>query len=187
MTRPSQEIDELTLRRAQRGDSDAAAALVTMYQARVFGLCLRVLGGGDRAMAEDAAQETFIDVFAQLKKFSHLGSARLSSWVLTIAARRSVDMVRSRAAQQRLIDNSKHVVSQATTSNDDITAALHDLSAEHRAILILCDVYEFSYDEVSKALGLEVGTVKSRLARARDAARNSIANMRQHDNQARPA
>jgi RNA polymerase sigma-70 factor, ECF subfamily len=176
------EIDELTLRRAQRGDAAACRSLVEQYQRRVFGLCLRVIGGRDHALAQDAAQETFIDVFAKLANFQTLGPARLSTWILTIASRRAIDLSRARASHQQLISAAGQTATQSarlaqapSRAGIDIELALQELTAEHRAVFLLCDAYEFTYEEAAKALQLEIGTVKSRLARARQAARSAVA------------
>jgi RNA polymerase sigma-70 factor, ECF subfamily len=171
-----QEIDELTLRRAQRGDSIACRSLVELYQNRVFGFCLRVIGHNDTSLAQDAAQETFVDVFAKLSAFSSLGPARLSSWILTIAGRRSIDMVRVRSSQTRLLAAASqlHRREAEIGATFDLELAVQALTAEHRAVFILCDGYEFSYDEVAKGLQLPVGTVRSRLARARSSVRAAL-------------
>ena len=171
---PAREIDEVTLRRAQRGDAAACRALVLMYQDRVVGLCARIIGRADRSAAEDAAQETFVAAFAQLQKFTPLGPARLSTWMLTIAARRAIDAQRQLAATQRMHDEVQVRAANASAAplvNDWIASALAELTAEHRAVLLLNDVYEFEQREIAKALAIEIGTVKSRLARARAAMR----------------
>ncbi|HVV88747.1 MAG TPA: sigma factor, partial [Kofleriaceae bacterium] len=71
------ELDEVTLRRAQRGDADAGRALVERYQGAVFALLGRMLGGVRRGAIEDLAQDTFLAVFAALPRFRPDGSARL--------------------------------------------------------------------------------------------------------------
>jgi RNA polymerase sigma factor (sigma-70 family) len=171
-----QEIDQLTLRRAQRGEPNACHSLVQLYQNRVFGLCLRVIGHNDRSLAQDASQETFVAVFDKLSAFSLLGPARLSSWILTIAARRSIDMVRARSSQARLLDAASqlHRREAEISSGFDLEMAVQGLTAEHRAVLILCDGYGFSYDEVAKGLQLPIGTVRSRLARSRSTVREAL-------------
>ena len=88
------ELDELTLKRAQRGDDEACRALVHRYQAPVFALVGRMLGSRRQSVVEDVAQETFLQVFRSLEKFSPLGAARLSTWILTIASRRAIDELR---------------------------------------------------------------------------------------------
>src|SRR5262245_384285 len=88
------ELDELMLRRAAAGDATACRLLVERYQHRVFALVSRMLASRPRATIEDIAQDTFLQVFARLKAFEPNGPARLSTWILTIAARRSIDELR---------------------------------------------------------------------------------------------
>jgi RNA polymerase sigma-70 factor, ECF subfamily len=188
---PRREIDQVTLRRAQRGDANAWRSLVAMYQSRVYGICRRIIGSRDAALAQDAAQETFIDVFTNIANFSSAGSARLSSWILTIASHRAIDIVRRRGVERRLISDAAaaeqtNAASLHVNSTIDLDAALQHLSAEHRAVFVLCDVYEFSYAEVSAALKLELGTVRSRLARARASARKVMTSANA-DQERRPA
>ncbi|TMQ18794.1 MAG: hypothetical protein E6J90_19340 [Deltaproteobacteria bacterium] len=88
------EIDDRTLRLAAAGDRAASRVLVEMYQVRVFALVSRMLAGRGRATIEDAAQDTFLQVFLRLGSFAPGGAARLSTWILTIAARRAIDELR---------------------------------------------------------------------------------------------
>src|SRR5262245_34315895 len=98
------ELDELSLRRAQRGEDAACRALVERYQARVFALLSRMLGRERRALVEDLAQETFLQVFRALAGYSPLGPARLSTWILTIATRRAIDELRRRPPPEAIAD-----------------------------------------------------------------------------------
>ena len=77
-----EELDELTLARAQRGDEEACRALVVRYQRALFALLARMLG--PRGAVEDLAQETFLRAFRALPGFDRSGPARLSTWLLTI-------------------------------------------------------------------------------------------------------
>src|SRR5512147_89003 len=82
------ELDELTLRRARRGDEAAFRALVTTYQDQTYAFLWRMGGArAARAWAEDLLQETFVRVFRARPGFDEGGAARLSTWILTIAAR----------------------------------------------------------------------------------------------------
>lgn len=177
---PPTELDELTLRRAARGEADAARRLVELYQVRVFALVSRMLAGRGRAAVEDAAQDTFLHVFRRLGGFDPGGPARLSTWILTIAARRAIDELRrprpsllpelDRAGDSRADDRAiRRELAQA------IEAALHDLSPELRAAFLLREYHGLEYAEIAEALGVELGTVKSRLARARAALRERLA------------
>jgi RNA polymerase sigma-70 factor (ECF subfamily) len=181
---PSTELDDVTLRRAIRGEQEAARLLVVKYQTRVFALVSRMLAGRGRATVEDVAQETFLDVFRRLEKFDPAGSARLSTWVLTIAARRAIDELRRQ--RPALVPEPERVGESRADERvvrreivGAIEAALRDLSPELRAAFLLREYHGLEYAEISKALGIDLGTVKSRLSRARAALREKLAEV--HD------
>jgi len=178
------ELDELTLRRAQRGDEDACRALVVRYQSAVFALLQRMLGAGKRALVEDVAQETFLHVFRSLARFSPLGAARLSTWILTIASRRAIDELRRTGpVSVELSDDAPgpertDLGARRRAIGAAIQQAVAELSPEYRAAFLLREYHELSYAEISHALGIAEGTVKSRLARARAALRSALAEVR---------
>src|SRR5215831_13951822 len=93
------EIDERTRALAAAGDRSAARVLVETYQDRVFALVSRMLAGRGRATIEDVAQDTFLQVFRRLGGFGAGGPALLSTWILTIAARRAIDELRKQRPQ----------------------------------------------------------------------------------------
>ena len=175
------ELDEVTLRRAQRGDADASRALVERYQGPVFALLGRMLGGVRRGAVEDLAQDTFLAVFAALPRFRLDGSARLSTWILTIAARRAIDELRRRPPAPIAVDDvaAPRERTDAPAERRQLAAAidraLADLSPPHRAAFVLYELHGLDYQEVAQALGIDVGTVRSRLARARAALRAALA------------
>lgn len=181
---PATELDDATLRRAMRGDDDAARRLVELYQERVFALVSRMLSGRGRATIEDIAQDTFLAVFRQLAGFDLRGSAKLSTWILTIAARRAIDEVR----KQRPVLLAEPDRERASERTDDraqrrelalvIEAALRDLSPELRAAFLLREYHDLDYAEIAQALQIDLGTVKSRLSRARANLRERLAHLR---------
>jgi RNA polymerase sigma-70 factor (ECF subfamily) len=173
----STELDELTLARAVRGEDDACRALVEMYQARVFALVSRMAAGRGRATIEDLAQDTFLAVFRKLPTFRHDGAAQLSTWILTIAARRAIDELRRRRPEP--VAEPIVAVTRASEVARAIESALAELSPELRAAFVLRELHGLDYDEISRALAIEVGTVKSRLSRARAALRARLAEV--HD------
>lgn len=178
------ELDEPTLRLAARGDRAASRALVERYQARVFALASRMLAGRGRATVEDVAQDTFLQVFRRLAGFAPGGPAKLSTWILTIAARRAIDELRKQ--RPALL---AELEAPSDARGDDravrrelvaaIEAALRDLSPELRAAFLLREYHGLDYAEIAKALAIDLGTVKSRLSRARAALRERLAEV--HD------
>lgn len=180
---PATELSAATLRGAVAGDDAAARALVELYQTRVFALVSRMLAGRGRATVEDIAQDTFLAVFRQLGSFDPRGTAKLSTWILTIAARRSIDELRR---QRPTLLRDPEGTADATADeralrrelSAAIEAALRDLSPELRAAFLLREYHGLEYAEIARALAIDLGTVKSRLSRARAALREKLVEVR---------
>jgi RNA polymerase sigma-70 factor (ECF subfamily) len=175
----SDELDRVTLARCQRGDPLALRRLVESHQTRVFALLSRMVA---RDFVEDLAQETFLRVFSHLRSFDPDGSARLSTWILTIATRLAIDHLRrGRFAPLAVAPATLHAVAEDKPASHDrralgaaIAAEVGALPADFRAAFVLSAYHGLSYDEVAGALGVEVGTVKSRLSRAKAALREKL-------------
>jgi len=167
------ELDDLTLARAQRGDEPAWRALVEHYQRPVFAMLSRMLSPiARRDLVEDLAQETFLRAFRALASFDRAASGRLSSWLLTIATRLALDELRRRRAPHEALDAERHQLAAASRSErrlveDLVTRAVEQLSPDHRAVILLREVHGLDYGEIAAALAISVGTVRSRLSRAR--------------------
>ena len=179
----AREIDDLTLARAQRGEPAASRALVERYQRAVFSLLGRMLfQSGREALVEDLAQETFLRAFRALPDFIPGGPARLSSWILTIATRLALDELRKRPPEAALPEEIG-APAEATTPERAadqrrleraLVAAIAHLSPDHRAVFLLREMHELDYQEIARALEVDVGTVKSRLSRARERLRAAL-------------
>lgn len=185
---PRRELDDGVVRRAQAGDAGACRVLVERYQTPVFALVGRMLGAARAAQVEDVAQDTFLAVFSALPGFAPEGGARLSTWILAIASRRAIDELR----RPRLITVEADAAGAlAAAGRGDDTArrrelaaaverAVGDLAPEFRAAFLLREYHELDYAEIATALGIDLGTVKSRLSRARQALRAALAEVH-HD------
>lgn len=180
---PPDELDELTLARAQRGDARARRDLVIRYQRPVFALLSRMLHGrAQLTPVEDLAQETFLRVFRALPGFDRRGAARLSTWILTIASRLAIDELRRRRPEVAPIDPAAEPASSAaadadaerTRLADVLRRAIDDLPPEFRAAFLLREYHELEYAEIAASLEIDLGTVKSRLSRARAALRRAL-------------
>jgi len=173
------ELDDVTLRRACRGDAMAWRALVERYQRPVVALLSRMLGPGRRAQVEDLAQETFLHVVRGLDGFAPRGPAKLSTWILTIAARRAIDELRRRAPAPALVEPAGGERGDDALHRAELAAAIRraiaDLSPEYRAAFLLREYHGLDYAEIATALAIDLGTVKSRLSRARAALRAALA------------
>ena len=178
------ELDAPTLARARWGESAACRALVEWYQHAVFALLTRMLRPAGRdEWVEDLAQETFLRVFRALPGFSPSGPARLSSWILTIASRLAIDELRRKRLPLAHPDAPARVA--ATERADEgaerralreaIEQALASVVPSGRAALLLRACHGRSHREIAACLDLPIGTVKSRIARARQALRLALA------------
>jgi RNA polymerase sigma-70 factor, ECF subfamily len=181
---PSDELEVGILGRAVAGDRDASRMLVERYQVQVFALVSRMLAGRGRPAIEDVAQETFLQVFRHLPKFDIEGRAKLSTWILTIAARRAIDELRKRRptlmADVEAVGRDR--ADERAARREIATAiqkALDDLSPDMRAAFLLREYHGLDYAEIADALNVDLGTVKSRLSRARAALRERLAEV--HD------
>lgn len=163
------------LARLRAGDSQAFEDLVKTYQHRIYGVALRMMGS--RADAEEVAQETFLRAHGALGDFR--GDARLSTWLYAIASRLCLNrlasgehrMARRRTDTVEMLRGRLEDQPGGDLERDEREAALHraiaELSEERRVVIVLRDLEGLAYDEIAAALGLELGTVRSRLHRAR--------------------
>jgi RNA polymerase sigma-70 factor (ECF subfamily) len=166
------------LARARRGDRDALAALVRHYQDRVYAVCVALAG----ADAEDCAQDALVKVIAAIHRFDPARGPSLGAWVMTIARRACID--RSRAARvvryaDRQVDAFAAASGDATAHDRDalVRRAVLDLPDEQRVVMVLRVWGELAYVEIAQIEGIPIGTVRSRLARARDALRAALSHL----------
>ena len=162
------------LERLQSGDLRAFEELVTTHQHRVFGVALRMLDNA--AEAEEIAQETFLRAHRSLTEFR--GDAKLSTWLYAIVSRLCLNRLAlaerkvARPGDEMLLRVADGAACpHANAERGELEAALHraiaDLPEDRRVVVILRDLEGLAYDEIARALGLELGTVRSRLHRAR--------------------
>ncbi len=176
------DFDERDLiRQCQKGDVQAFRQLVERYEDRIYGLACSILG--DSEVAKDAAQEAFIRVYRALGNFEGRSSFytylyRITTNVcLTFAQReqRRPDRVSIEGMQEASDMTLDRFLGTDEPQNDieriglreEIQKVLDYLSPEHRAVVVLKDIEGFSQEEIADVLDVSVGTVKSRLSRAR--------------------
>ena len=166
---------------AKKGDQEAFAQLMLGSQDRVYTLCLRMTGNQEDAL--DLAQETFFNAWRGLPSFQ--GSSSFSTWVYRLASNACIDFLRKRKRQQQgespysLDDEEAPIAEPAdpkgapeeelerTELRRAVERGLQALPEYHRQILIMRELSGLSYQEIGETLGLDLGTVKSRIARAR--------------------
>jgi len=155
--------DELTTiaLRARRGDASAAGALVRATQPDVWRLCAHL---GSPAQADDLTQETYARAFASLHRF--LGRSAARTWLLAIARRVCADAVRAAQRDRRLTVPSARSLDDPAGSVA-IRALIAALEPERREAFVLTQVIGLSYAEAADVCSCPVGTVRSRVARAR--------------------
>jgi len=178
--------------RLQANEDAAYDELVRTYHAAIFHVAYRMLG--DRGEASDVVQEIFLKVFRNIRGFK--GEAALKTWIFKVAFSEILNRLRSwkrryRSSTVSLDDNHnrsgigsgyqitdpKPTPEEALESKEQeraIQRALSKLSSDHRSILVLRDIEGFSYNEIAEVLGVSIGTVKSRLARARADLKRSL-------------
>ncbi len=185
--------ERLLLNRLIKRDEEAFNEIVRSYSDRVYNLVLRLVGSP--AEAEDIAQEVFVTVFKSIETYR--GEAKLSTWILRIAANHSKNRIkylsRRRTSGQELRDGTdatemadegkapaqSHVAApdvmfEAAEAERIMQAAIAQLEEEQRLLVVLRDVEELSYEEIVEVTGLPEGTVKSRLHRARMALKDLL-------------
>jgi RNA polymerase sigma-70 factor (ECF subfamily) len=165
------------VRRAQRGDTDAFAAIVSAFQTPIFNYILRAVG--DRGLAEDLTQEVFLRVYQSLPRFSF--RSKLATWLFQVAKNRVVDEFRNRERRPQgaeLQADSVRVADPPVERMETIDAiwrAIRELPLDLRTALLLRDVSGFSYVEIAEILGATLATVKWRIYQARELVAQSAA------------
>ncbi len=173
--------DEALAARAAAGDVSAFDALVALFSTRVFSVACRILR--DRAEAEDLSQEVFVALHQALPNFR--GESKLSTWIYRITRNRCLNRLKflqrrhigrladvDDPALQRFVTDAHSDANPTRRLENDalakrLEAHLLELPSEQRTLVILRDLEDLSYEEIVEVTGLPLGTVKSRLHRAR--------------------
>ena len=163
---------------ARRGSDDAFAELVRQYEKRVYHLALRM--SGSREDADEIAQEAFLSAWRGLKFFR--GESSFSTWIYRLTTNAAIDYLRRERKQGQSVSLDDEETFAEPPARDPgpqgqaerrelrrlLQQGLLSLSAEHRQVLLLRELEGMSYEEIAQALDLDLGTVKSRIARARE-------------------
>lgn len=170
-------MDELLLHRAKGGDADAFEELITPHEKKIYATCLRMMGNPQDAF--DCTQETMLRAYRTLA--SYRGEAKFETWLYRVAYNICLDALRGRkrrAAESiealaeegfSPVDTGKGPY-EALEEKDRMTAlsgAIAALPQDMREMVVLRQVQQLSYEDISEVTGLPLGTVKSRINRAR--------------------
>lgn len=183
------------LERARRGDRAALGELLRAHERRIYHVCLRMVSQPDDAA--ELAQDVMVKVVQKIDDFR--GDAKLSTWMIRIAMNLSISHLRKRRLRHTVsIDSSPTALNGGSDTRtlagrlpenrepgpeacveqgemlDELQRAIAGLDDDQRAVLVLRDVEQLDYQQIGETLNLPVGTVKSRLFRARLALRQRM-------------
>lgn len=162
-----EDLDPQVIAAARRGDARAFEVIVRRYQHPVWRLCFHVTG--ERISAEDATQEAFLKIFRHLPRYRM--QSRFSTWLFAIARNCAIDELRRRgrrdALGRRAAPDAAVDVQNDPSEGFEVRQALAGLPLELREPVVWIDVLGTSYDEAAAALRIPIGTLKSRVHRAR--------------------
>jgi RNA polymerase sigma-70 factor (ECF subfamily) len=182
---------EPALRAAQRGEVAAFNILVLLFQRQVYNVCYRTLGNAEDAA--DATQDAFLGAFRGLQTFRGPAPG-FKAWLLRVAVNTCYDQLRRRqrrptdsldaigespdelSAAERIADPDPGPEQEALSAEvtRQIELAMDRLPTEQRLTVVLCDVQGLSYEQAALVMSVELGTVKSRLSRARANLRDQL-------------
>lgn len=180
--------EDALIRAAQRGDVASFNQLVLAYQSQVYNVAYRIMG--DEAAAADATQEAFLSAFAHIKDYR---GGSFKSWLLRTVTNACYDALRyqkRRPAEslEASADDDERSLADVLPAEDEnpadaaersdlrrfIARAALQLSLDQRITFVLSDVQGMSYEEIAEAMNVSLGTVKSRLSRARARLRDAL-------------
>jgi len=173
--------DDALMQRVREGDDDAFGEIVDRYKDSLVNYLTHLVRSRDRA--EEVAQDAFVRLYRNSDKYRQ--EERLGPYLFRIATNLVVTEIR-RERRWNLLLPRLHASTRQTTPSPDtnlftseiqrqVAAAIDRLPINYRAPLVLFEVEEWSYDEIAKALDVRVGTVKSRISRARELLRRHLA------------
>ncbi len=184
--------DQDLIKRCKKGDREAFNILVQTYQKQVFNIAYSMLS--DYEDASDAAQEIFVKVYKSIESFR--GQSSFTTWLYRISANVCNDFLRKRQRRAATVsidqdDDDGYVAElesesptpeehlEMTEQQKAVRSAINELRNEYKEIIIYSDINEMSYDEISYILKCPIGTVKSRLNRARNALKKKLLEKRE--------
>ena len=185
------------IRRAKRGDMDAFEKLILQHEKIVYNLAFRMMYYSEDA--KDISQEVFLKAYRNIGNFDE--RAAFSTWLYRITYNTCIDEMRRQKGKQSYsledeLENEDGVMQRQVADSGDtpeeailkkeqraeILQVLDTLSEEHKMAIILRDVKGLSYEEIAEILQISLGTVKSRISRARNQCKQEISKIRERKN-----
>lgn len=191
-----EDTDEALIARVNGGDQHAYAELVRRHHARVFGLCVSLVGP---AAAEDAAQEVFLKAYGRLSDFR--GDSAFSTWLYRVASNHCLDLLRKEGRRrseslEALTEREGARLERLFAAPDDaqrsaeeadlVRRVLAVLPEDYRVILTLREIEGLEYKELMEALDCSMDSVKAKLQRARRSFRDALRHILPPDNVSEP-
>ncbi|MGZ5432608.1 MAG: RNA polymerase sigma factor [Thermoanaerobaculia bacterium] len=175
------QTDDAVMQRVREGDDDAFGEIVDRYKSSLVNYLTHLVRSRDRA--EEIAQDAFVRLYRNAHKYRQ--EERLGPYLFRIATNLVVTEIR-RERRWSLLLPRLHASTRASAPTPDtnlftseiqrqVAAAIDRLPVNYRAPLVLFEIEEWSYDEIARALDVRVGTVKSRISRARELLRGHLA------------
>ncbi|MHB1419691.1 MAG: RNA polymerase sigma factor [Bacillota bacterium] len=189
---PVLNADDDLISRSRKGEVEAFEALISHYQRQVYTVAYRFMGNHDDA--SDLAQEAFIRAFYSIKSFR--GDSSFKTWIHQIVANVCRDELRKRQRQQTTSldepfltedgimtrqtvdwDLSPEQLYEEKEGREYLQKLIDELPPEYRIVLVMREIQDMTYEEIASQLDCSLGTIKSRLSRARKILRDKIINM----------
>ncbi len=176
-----QEVD--LIKQAQKNDEMAFCALIERYEKRIYNIAYKFLR--NEHDAQDAAQDAIIKMYTNIRKFSF--QSAFSTWMYRVTANTCLDMLRKKKPDTDLDEFERFAVSKDGNPDRDtinrelgenIKAAIRMLPEKYIPIIVLKDMEGLKYEEIAAILNISVGTVKSRISRAREKLRDILVSNR---------
>jgi RNA polymerase sigma-70 factor (ECF subfamily) len=183
------ELEEILIKKAKQGNIAAFEKLIISHERRIYNIAYRMFNNEEDA--KDITQEVFLKVYKNIDKFDE--NSKISTWIHRICVNTCIDEIRKRKGKETFsMDESiisdetstqKQYINDALTPEEvlitkeeikDIKKAIASLPEKHKTIIILRDIQNLSYSEIADITESSLGTVKSRLARARLQLKNII-------------
>lgn len=180
--------DVVLVQAAQAGNAEAFSALVDKYHSKVFGIVYRMCGPVE---ADDLTQDIFLRALTALRKFQFQGESSYRTWLYRIAVNACINELRRRKRRYQVegpsldelvetnsglmersipdLSRMPHEIAERRELQELVQALIQTLPPHHRAVIALIDLEGVEYEEAARVIGCPLGTLKSRLARARQA------------------